>query len=166
MKKTTLAVVCAFITLNSYAQIQTPEECLLDTLKSGSTLGAMVYANCVTKYINEIGSTANFVSANGQVSGATLRYVRGNTTAFGETVLPQYELTIKNDSNKILIQAVIVVTNRKTASYVTYRLSAKTPIQPDSAGILRTTVLPITNSEDFWKEHMWQLAGIKLVNSR
>lgn len=162
MKKLLIAFV--FVTFNSHAQIQTPEECLLDTLKSGSSLGAMIYANCVKKYINIIATTANFVSPKGQVSGATLKYLPGAVTAFGETILPKYELTLKNDSNQILILALIVVTNHKTASSVTYRLSAETPIQPDSAGMLRASVLPIANSEGFWKEHEWQLAGIKLVN--
>lgn len=164
VKQLLLAVACVFVAFNSHAQIQTPEECILDTLKSGSSLGAMVYTQCVKKYIIEIAPTVNFVSPKGQVGGATLKYLQGQQTASGETILPKYELTIKNDSNQILIQAMIVITNHKTALSVTYRLSAYTPIQPNSAGTLRADVLPVANREEFWKEHGWQLAGIKLVN--
>lgn len=166
MKKVIFPLACVFVAFTSHAQIQTPEECILETFKSGSVpkeLASMVRYNCVSVYINKMSAT-DFVLSEKQVSGATLKYLPGAKTVSGETVLPSYELTLKNDSNQVLIQAVIMVTNIETKARTYYRLSAETPIQPNSAGILRVNVLPISNTEEYWKQHTWQMVSVKLVS--
>ena len=81
MKKIIVGWLFIFWSTVTFAQIETPEECILNTLKSGTVqkeLVQFVVHNCVQKYIKQMESKAKPVNQY-HIKSATLKYLPGFT---------------------------------------------------------------------------------------
>jgi hypothetical protein len=157
MKKPIVGWIFICCSAISYAQVDTPEECILNTLKSGAMqkeLGTMVTYNCVLKYIKQMESKAKFVALN-YIKSANLKYLPGFTALNNSSIMPSFELQLKNNSHLTIIYAFIKIKNEQTNEENIYRLNAERPIMSLSPGILRGYAIPISDPTTFWEKHSW-----------
>jgi hypothetical protein len=162
MKKLLVGLIYVFWSAIAYAQIETPEECILNTLKSGAVqkeLAGMVTYRCVQKYIKQMESKAKLVNLY-DIKSATLKYLAGFTATNNSSILPSFELQLKNDSHLTIIYAFIKIKNKQTNEENIYRLNAENPIISLSTGQLRGPVIPISNPVTFWEEHSWSFTYV------
>ena len=92
MKKLLVGVMCVFWSFAACAQVETIEECILNTIKSGNVskdLTLMVSHNCVQKYLKQ---AKLWTIDLADLEGATLKYLPGFTTMNGSSVLPRFEV--------------------------------------------------------------------------
>ncbi len=153
------------LTSQAKAQIETPEECILNTLKSGTVpkeLATMVRSNCVQKYIKQVESRAQLQVVNLEhIKNSSLTYLPPQLTITPSiAAYPRFQLTLKNDSPFTVITAFILVKNSTSGKEEIYRLTADYPIQPFSTGLLLGQVPQIANPEDFWKNNIWGFNGV------
>jgi hypothetical protein len=163
--KRILIVLTMLLSVQVHAQIETPEECILNTLKSGTVpkeLASMVRSNCVQKYIKQEESSNQLKLADvAQIKNSTLTYLPPQLTITPSIASnPRFQLTIKNDSPLTVITVLIIVKNLASGKEELYRLTADYPIQPYGTGVLLGQVSPIAKPEEFWKEHIWGFNGV------
>ncbi len=162
MKKLYL-VFTLLISAQVQAQIETPEECILNTFKSGTVakeLASMVRYNCVQKYIKQVEPQAQVVDTS-LFSQSTIAYLPAYlTTTPSIAGRPRFQLDLKNDSAFTIITAFVEVTNKASGQKVVYRLTADNPIKPLELGMLVGQVPAVATPDAFWKENTWSLAAV------
>jgi hypothetical protein len=155
MKKLIVGWVCIFWSIAACAQVETIEECILNTIKSGNVskdLTSMVSHNCVQKYIKQAKLSVVDLA---DLQGATLKYLPGFVTTNGSSILPRFEVSLKNNSHLSIVYLYVKVKNKKSGEENIYRLTAERPIVSLSAGVLSGAVVPISDATTFWEEHVW-----------
>ena len=162
MKKLFL-VLMLFLSAQVHAQIETPEECILNTLKSGNVskeLTWMVKDNCVQKYIKQVEPQAQSIDVN-LFAQSTLVYLPAHLTVTPSVAgHPRFNVRLKNDSGFTIIAAFVEVTNKASGHKTIYRLTVEDPIKPLEVGLLVGQVPAIAKPEEFWKENTWGLAAV------
>ena len=159
MKRLFIVLGCTLSMMPAYAQIESPEECILNTLKSGNkenNLIGQIGFTCMKKYIQQVQPKFKTVDV-ASISSATLKLLPGFIATNSSSVLPSFELTLKNDSSLTIVVVVIKVKNIRTGQESLYRLNGERPISPLTVGQLRAYSTPITNPTEFWATHSWGL---------
>ncbi len=155
MKKLIVGLMFVFWSFAASAQVETIEECILNTIKSGNVskdLTLMVSHNCVQKYLKHAKLWTIDLT---DLEGATLKYLSGFTTMGGSSILPRFEVSLKNNSAYSLVYLYITVRNKKSGQEKIHRLAAERPIMSFSAGVLSGAVVPIADVAAFWEENIW-----------
>jgi hypothetical protein len=158
MKKLFL-VLSLLLSLQVNAQIETPEECILNTLKSGQVskdLASMVRYNCVQKYLKAVEPLVENLDVN-LFSKSTASYSTGSFAMFR----PHLEISLKNNSpNFTVTTAFVRIVNKKSGAGETYRLTVDSPILPSAMGLLIGEIPPVAKPDEFWKENSWEFTGV------
>jgi hypothetical protein len=157
MKNLFLVLVLLF-SAQVHAQIETPEEYILNTFKSGNVakeLASMVRYNCVQKYIKQVEGQAQEIDTK-LFAQSTMTYLPASWTNVPSIAgQPRIQMELKNDSRFTIITAFIQVTNKTSGQKATYRLTADNPVKPAELGLLVGQAPAVSKPEEFWKDNTW-----------